>query len=97
MFLSSRWVQNDFIGLLAAGISAVARLKANRIDATVHSAHGIFPTPRRTSIFAEASALFQDLFDRVADAKVNRKSSQLPSFRQPLRNIVHHVHFGRPT
>src|SRR5712692_8085610 len=90
-------IMNDLIWLLAGGISAVARLKPNRIDATIHSAHALFPTPRRSSMFADATALFQDLFDRVASAKVNRDGSQLPSFRQPLRDGVHHVHFGRPT
>src|SRR4051812_48329768 len=90
-------IMNDLVWLLPGGISAVARLKANRIDATVHSAHGIFPTPRRASIFAQAAALFQDLFDRVAGAEVNRDGSKLPSFGQPLRDVVHHVHFGRPT
>src|SRR6266566_1866052 len=90
-------IMNDLIGLLAGGISAVARLKPNRIDAAVHSAHALFPTPRRPSLCAEASALFQDLFHRVACAKVNRNGSQLPSFGQPLGDVVHHVHFGRPT
>src|SRR6266516_4834912 len=84
-------IMNDLIGFLTAGISAVARLKANRIDATIHSAHALFPTPRRSSMFADATALFQDLFDRVASAKVNRDGSQLPSFRQSLRDGVHHV------
>src|SRR6266480_7021249 len=87
---------NDLIGLLTARISAVARLKANRIDATVHSAHDIFTTPRRSSMFADTTALFQDLFHRVASAKVNRDGSKLPSFGQPLRDGVHHVHFARP-
>src|SRR6266516_1175812 len=32
-------IMNDLIWLLTAGISAVACLKANRIDATVHSPH----------------------------------------------------------
>src|SRR5713101_9079896 len=32
-------IMNDLIGLLAAGVGAVARLKPNRIDATIHSAH----------------------------------------------------------
>src|SRR6266566_9645182 len=89
-------IMNDLIGLLAGGISAVTRLKPNRIDAAVHSAHALFPTPRRPSMCAEASALFQDLFDRVASAKVNRDGSKLPSFGQPLRDGVHHVHFARP-
>src|SRR6266853_5627709 len=90
-------IMNDLIWLLAGGISAVARLKANRIDATVHSAHALFTTPRRSGIFADATALFQDLFDRVASAKVNRDGSKLPSFGKPLRDVVHHVHFGRST
>src|SRR5438876_5948806 len=68
-------IMNDLIGFLTAGISAVARLKANRIDATIHSAHALFPTPPRSSMFADATALFQDLFDRVASAKVNRDGS----------------------
>src|SRR5713226_7838582 len=90
-------IMNDLIWLLAGGISAVARLKPNRIDATVHSAHALFTTPRRSSMFADATALFQDLFDRVAGAKVNRDSSKLPSFRQPLGDVVHYVHFARST
>src|SRR2546421_5222909 len=57
-------IMNDLIGFLTAGISAVARLKANRIDATIHSTHDLFPTPRRSSTCAQATALFQDLFDR---------------------------------
>src|SRR5437588_11789579 len=69
-------IMNDLIGLLAGGISAVARLKANRIDATVHSAHALFTTPRRSSLCADATALFEDLFQRVASTKVNRNSSQ---------------------
>src|SRR6266699_4139934 len=77
-------IMNDLIGLLAGGISAVARLKANRIDATVHSAHGLFTTPRSPGLCAQAAALLQDLFDRVASAKVNRDGSKLPSFGQPL-------------
>src|SRR2546430_14056433 len=88
---------NDLIWLLAGGISAVARLKANRIDAAVHSAHALFPTPRRSSLFADATALFQDQFHRVASAKVNRDGSKLPSFGQSLGDVVHHVHFGRPS
>ena len=90
-------IMNDLIWLLTGGISAVACLKANCIDATVHSTHDIFPTPRRSGIFAQASALFQDLFDRVAGAKVNRNSSELPGFGKALRDVVHHVHFGHPT
>src|SRR5256714_5079502 len=39
-------IMNDLIGFLTGGISAVARLKPNRIDATIHSAHALFPTPR---------------------------------------------------
>src|SRR5712691_1362015 len=89
-------IMNDLIWLLPGGISAVARLKTNRIDAAVHSTHALFTTPRRASTCAEAAALFQDLFDRVASAKVNRDGSKLPSFRQPLGDGVHHVHFGRP-
>src|SRR6266480_1517112 len=89
-------IMNDLIGLLVGGIGAVARLKPNRIDATVHSAHALFTTPRRSSMFADASALFQDLFHRVTSAKVNRDGSQLPSFGQPLGDVVHHVHFARP-
>src|SRR5947209_18453249 len=34
-------IMNDLIRLLTAGISAVARLETNRIDATVHSTHDI--------------------------------------------------------
>src|SRR5205085_8164397 len=49
-------IMNDLIGLLTGGISAVARLKANRIDATVHSAHALFPTPRRSGMCAGATA-----------------------------------------
>src|SRR5260370_741688 len=90
-------IMNDLIGLLAGGISAVTRLKPNRIDATVHSAHTLFTTPRRSSLCADATTLFQDQFHRVASAKVNRDGSKLPSFGQPLRDGVHHVHFGRPT
>src|SRR5437588_811597 len=90
-------IMNDLIGLLAGGISAVTRLKPNRIDATVHSAHALFTTPRRSGMCADAAALFQDLFDRVASAKVNRNGSQFPSFGQPLGDIVHHIDFGRPT
>src|SRR6266566_4718743 len=90
-------IMNDLIGFLTGGISAVARLKANRIDATIHSAHALFTTPRRASMCADATALFQDLFDRVASAKVNRDGSKLPSFRKPLRDVVHHIDFGRPT
>src|SRR6266700_5524062 len=90
-------IMNDLIWLLAGGISAVARLKANRIDATVHSAHGLFTTPRRSGLCAQAAALLQDLFHRIALAEVNRDGSQLPSFGKPLRDVVHHVHFGRPT
>ena len=90
-------IMNDLIWLLAGGISAVARLKPNRIDATIHSTHALFPTPRRSSLFANATALFQDLFDRVASAKVNRDGSKLPSFGKPLGDVVHHVHFGRPS
>src|SRR5713226_5969733 len=84
-------IMNDLIWLLAGGISAVARLETNRIDATVHSTHDILTAPSRSSTFAQATALFQDLFDRVASAKVNRKSSEFSSFRQPLRDVVHHV------
>src|SRR5438270_11554648 len=84
-------IMNDLIWLLAGGISAVARLKANRIDATIHSAHALFTAPRRSSIFADATALLQDLFDRVANAKVNRDGSQLPSFGQPLGDVVPHI------
>src|SRR5216684_5751749 len=51
-------IMNDLIRLLTGGISAVARLKPNRIDATIHSTHALFPTPRRSSLFAEATALF---------------------------------------
>src|SRR5437588_6848262 len=69
-------IMNYLIGLLAGGISAVTRLKANRIDATVHSAHALFTTPRRSSMCTDATALFQDLFHRVASTKVNRNSSQ---------------------
>src|SRR5437660_9992552 len=90
-------IMNDLIGFLTGWISAVARLKPNRIDATIHSAHALFPTPRRSSLFADATALFQDLFHRVASPKVNRDGSQLPSFRQPLRDGVHYVHVCRPT
>src|SRR5437588_11678958 len=85
-------IMNDLIGFLTGGISAVARLKPNRIDATIHSAHALFPTPRRSSLFADATALFQNLFHRLARAKVNRASSQLPSIRQPLTVVVHYVH-----
>src|SRR5438309_8576956 len=67
-------IMNDLIGLLTGGISAVARLKPDRIDATVHSTHALFTTPRRSSLFADATALFEDLFDRVASTKVNRNS-----------------------
>src|SRR5947209_9537370 len=88
-------IMNDLIWLLTARISAVTRLKANRIDAAVHSAHDIFTTPRRSSMCADATSLFQDLFNRVACAKVNRDSSKLPSFGKPLRNVVHHIDFGR--
>src|SRR5947209_10302066 len=88
-------IMNDLIWLLTVRISAVARLKANRIDATVHSTHDIFTTPRRSSLCADATALFEDLFDRVASTKVNRNSSQFPSFGQPLGDIIHDVHFGR--
>src|SRR6266849_9222240 len=90
-------IMNDLIRLLTGGINAVARLKPNRIDATVHSAHALFTTPRRSGMFAGAAALFQDLFNRVANAKVNRDGSELPSFGKPLGDVVHHVHFGRPT
>src|SRR2546430_4936671 len=62
-------IMNDLIWLLAGGISAVARLKANRIDATVHSAHGLFTTPRRSGLCAQAAALLQDLFHRIALAE----------------------------
>src|SRR5437763_9972554 len=69
-------IMNDLIWLLTVRISAVARLKANRIDATVHSAHALFTTPRRSNMCTDATALFQDLFHRVASTKVNRNSSQ---------------------
>src|SRR5947207_5264871 len=49
-------IMNDLIGFLTGGISAVARLKPNRIDATIHSAHALFPTPRRSRTFAQAAA-----------------------------------------
>src|SRR5258708_28332207 len=39
-------IMNDLIWLLAGGISAVTRLKPNCIDATVHSTHPLFTTPR---------------------------------------------------
>src|SRR5205807_7490657 len=71
-------IMNDLIWLLAGGISAVTRLKPNCIDPTVHSTHALFTTPRRASTFADATTLFQDLFDRVASAKVNRDSSKFP-------------------
>src|SRR2546430_10889247 len=86
-------IMNDLIWLLAGGISAVARLKPDRIDAAVHSAHALFPTPRRSSLCADATALFQDQFHRVASTKVNRDGSKLPSFGQSLGDVVHHVHF----
>src|SRR5438270_6514957 len=84
-------IMNDLIGLLAGGISAVTRLKPNRIDATVHSAHALFTTPRRSGMCAEASALFQDLFDWVASANVNRDGSTLPSIGQPLSDVLPHI------
>ncbi len=64
-------IMNDLIRLLTAEIGAVSRLKTNRVNATVDTTHTVHVSPCRSSTFAGPTAPLQNLFNGVADTKIN--------------------------
>jgi hypothetical protein len=83
-------VLDDLGGFLHSGLRPVVGLEADRVDAMVHSVHGL-PANRESGLPAELA----DLLDRVAGPVVDRGCAQFTGLVQPLGYAVDDINLGR--